>query len=91
MRSTRASAAVERLKSRSGNKPYSMVLTSDRMFSLSARKRRRTSAGRARGAVANGRLRQVSSMAWGRRRPDASLKTIWRLRRNSARETNRLI
>jgi hypothetical protein len=34
MRSTRAAAAVERLKSRSGNKLYSMVLTSDRMFSL---------------------------------------------------------
>lgn len=34
MRSTRATAAVERLKSRSGNKLYSMVLTADGMFSL---------------------------------------------------------
>jgi len=34
MRSTRAAAALERLKLRSGNKSYSMVLTADRMFSL---------------------------------------------------------
>src|SRR2546426_4623143 len=34
MRSTKASAAVERLKARSENAPYSMVLRSDGMFSL---------------------------------------------------------
>jgi hypothetical protein len=34
MRSTRASAAVERLKSRSGNQDYSMVRTADGLFYL---------------------------------------------------------
>jgi hypothetical protein len=34
MRSTRATAALERLKTRSGNKQYSMVLGADGMFSL---------------------------------------------------------
>lgn len=34
MRSTRATAAVERLKSRSGNSLYSMVRTADGMFYL---------------------------------------------------------
>ena len=34
MRSTKASAAVERLKARSGNARYSMVRRSDGMFSL---------------------------------------------------------
>lgn len=34
MRSTRATAAVARLKSRSGNKAYSMILASNGMFSL---------------------------------------------------------
>ncbi|HXA48135.1 MAG TPA: hypothetical protein VNW52_10940 [Burkholderiaceae bacterium] len=34
MRSTRATAAVERLKTRSGNPRYSMLLHSDDMFSL---------------------------------------------------------
>ena len=34
MRSTRATAAVERLKTRSGNPFYSMLLTGDGMFSL---------------------------------------------------------
>ncbi|MGV8891479.1 MAG: hypothetical protein ACOH2K_00725 [Burkholderiaceae bacterium] len=34
MRSTRASAAIERLKARDGNKPYSMVRTGDGLFYL---------------------------------------------------------
>lgn len=34
MRSTKASAAVERLKARDGNKPYSMVRTGDDLFYL---------------------------------------------------------
>jgi hypothetical protein len=34
MRSTRATAAVERLKVRSGNKQYSMVRTADGLFYL---------------------------------------------------------
>lgn len=34
MRSTRATAAVERLKVRSGNNDYSMVLTKDALFYL---------------------------------------------------------
>lgn len=34
MRSTRASAAVERLKTRSGNPDYSMVRTADGLFHL---------------------------------------------------------
>ena len=34
MRSTRASAAIERLKARDGNKPYSMVRTGDELFYL---------------------------------------------------------
>jgi hypothetical protein len=34
MRSTRATAAVERLKTRSGNPLYSMLLTGDGMFCL---------------------------------------------------------
>ncbi|MFI4939869.1 MAG: hypothetical protein ACHP7O_05955 [Burkholderiales bacterium] len=34
MRSTRATAAVERLKTRSGNNLYSMVRTADGMFYL---------------------------------------------------------
>ena len=34
MRSTRATAAVERLKTRSGNKLYSMVRTAEGMFYL---------------------------------------------------------
>lgn len=34
MRSTKASAAVERLKARSGNAAYSMLRRSDGMFSL---------------------------------------------------------
>lgn len=34
MRSTRATAAVERLKARSGNKSYAMILNSNGMFSL---------------------------------------------------------
>jgi hypothetical protein len=34
MRSTRATAAVERLKTRSGNPQYSMLLTGDGLFSL---------------------------------------------------------
>ncbi|WP_025918046.1 hypothetical protein [Herminiimonas sp. CN] len=34
MRSTRASAAIERLKARDGNKPYSMVHTGDNLFYL---------------------------------------------------------
>lgn len=34
MRSTKASAALERLKSRSGNASYSMVRTADGMFFL---------------------------------------------------------
>ncbi len=34
MRSTKASAALERLKSRSGNAHYSMVRTADGMFYL---------------------------------------------------------
>lgn len=34
MRSTRASAAIERLKARDGNKPYSMVRTGDNLFYL---------------------------------------------------------
>lgn len=34
MRSTRASAAVERLKRRSGNAQYSMVRTADNLFYL---------------------------------------------------------
>lgn len=34
MRSTRATAAVERLKARSGNEQYSMVRTADGLFYL---------------------------------------------------------
>lgn len=34
MRSTKASAAIERLKARDGNKPYSMVRTGDNLFYL---------------------------------------------------------
>lgn len=34
MRSTRASAAIARLKARDGNKPYSMVRTGDDLFYL---------------------------------------------------------
>jgi hypothetical protein len=34
MRSTRASAAIERLKNRSGNNQYAMVRTADGMFYL---------------------------------------------------------
>ncbi|MEO8169320.1 MAG: hypothetical protein ABI575_00455 [Oxalobacteraceae bacterium] len=34
MRSTKASAAIERLKARDGNKPYSMVRTGDDLFYL---------------------------------------------------------
>lgn len=34
MRSTRATAAIERLKMRSGNQPYAMVRTAEGMFYL---------------------------------------------------------